>query len=377
VILLLWAGLASADPRVELYTMGPGDELFSRFGHAAICIEGGELDSRCYNYGSTTIRPLRLIVGFVRATALFEVTRGSRNRMLDKYREQDRRVWRQRLAFSDEQVRELSRRLGHDELPENKHYVYDHFVENCTTRIRDHLDAVTAGALSAPTRNVPWDRTLRDAVREGLSPSLPVAAGIELVTGSYIDRVPTRWEAMFLPDVLREEVAHSLGSIPEEVFTPTRERSVSWPLVGPALLAATGVVWAALARLGGRWAGVASAVILSVVGIALWIVTGAAVAPSFQYNLVAAFFWPTDLVTRSVRWGRTYARVRGAIIVAIATLSLVGVVDQSLVGPAVLAGGLLVGARARPVVARGSAQLSSVPAAESASAMSDLSDTTA
>src|SRR6185436_2059776 len=79
VILLLSAALASAAPQIDLYSMGPGDELFSRFGHSAICVENGE-KTRCYNYGSTSIEPRRLVVGFVRATAAFEVTRTSLDR---------------------------------------------------------------------------------------------------------------------------------------------------------------------------------------------------------------------------------------------------------------------------------------------------------
>ena len=347
--LLLWAGLALAAPRLDLYSMGPGDELFSRFGHSAICVES-ESSTRCYNYGSTTIEPLRLTVGFVRSTARFEVARSSLEHMLEKYAVQDRRVWRQHLPLSDAQASELAKRLANDTKPENRHYMYDHFVDNCTTRIRDHLDGVTNGALSGPTRDVPWDRTLRDAVREGLSPDLPVAAGIEMVTGSYIDRVPSRWEAMFLPDELRDAVERSLGAVADEIRSPSHERISPWPLIGPALLAGGGIVWALLARAAGRSGRIASAVVASLVGIVLWVVTLSAVAPSFRANLAAAFFWPTDLLLLSRRWGRPYAIARAAIMVAIVVLSLLGVVKQSLLGPAVLGAGLLAGAvTQRPV----------------------------
>jgi hypothetical protein len=343
VIVLLWAALGHAAPRIDLYSMGPGDELFSRFGHSAICVANGPV-TRCYNYGTTTIEPLRLTVGFVRATAQFEVARGSLDRMLAKYAAQDRRVWRQPLPLSEEQAVVLARRLADDTRPENKYYMYDHFVDNCTTRIRDHIDAVTDGALSRPTRDVPWDRTLRDAVREGLAPDLPVAAGIEMVTGSYIDRVPSRWEALFLPDELRRQVERSLGAAAEEIASPSRERKAPWPLIGPALLAAGGIVWALLARAAGRAGRIASAIVASLLGILLWVVTLAAVAPSFRANLAAAFFWPTDLLLLSRRWGRPYALARAVITVAIVALSLVGVVKQSLFGPAVLGAGLLAGA---------------------------------
>ena len=346
MILLLCAALASAAPRIDLYSMGPGDELFSRFGHSAICVETDE-KTRCYNYGSTSMEPRRLVVGFVRATAAFEVTRTSLDHMLEKYAVQDRRVWRQHLPLSDEQASELAERLARDARPENKYYMYDHFVDNCTTRIRDHIDVVTGGALSRRTKDVLWDRTLRDAVREGLSPDLPVAAGIEMVTGSYIDHVPTVWDAMFLPDVLRSQVERSLSAIPVEIASATHERPSRWPLIGPALLAGGGVAWALVARAAGRWGRIASAIIATIVGVLLWVVTIAAVAPSFRANLAAAFFWPTDLLLLWPRVGRGYAVARAGVIVAIVALSLIGIVKQSLIGPAVLGAGLLAGAVAR------------------------------
>jgi hypothetical protein len=345
VIVILGVALAAAAPRIDLYTMGPGDELFSRFGHGALCVENGGR-TRCYNWGSTTIRPLELTVGFLRATARFEVTTSSLDRMLAKYRAQDRRMWRQRLALTDEQAVALARRVEHDALPANKYYFYDHFDENCTTRIRDHIDAVTDGALSAHSRDVPWDRTLRDAVRQGMAPDLPAAAGIEMVTGAYIDRVPSLWEAMFLPDVLRAEVERSLGAVPEEIVSPSHERIARFPLVGPALLAASGALGAIAARVTGRFGRAACAVLLALVGLVLWIVTAAAVAPSFRDNLAALFFWPSDLALLSGRWGRRYARARWVVAGAIVLMSLVGIVKQSLLGPAALGCGLLLGSGA-------------------------------
>jgi hypothetical protein len=105
VILLLCAALASAAPQIDLYSMGPGDELFSRFGHSAICVEN-DAKTRCYNYGSTSIEPLRLTVGFVRATALFEVTRTSLDHMLERYAAHDRRV----VAAASSRVRRAGER---------------------------------------------------------------------------------------------------------------------------------------------------------------------------------------------------------------------------------------------------------------------------
>ena len=54
-------------PTVSLYTMGPGDDAFSAFGHAALCVRAPEaLDGTCYNYGVADFRHyMRLGWGFV------------------------------------------------------------------------------------------------------------------------------------------------------------------------------------------------------------------------------------------------------------------------------------------------------------------------
>src|SRR5262245_47152485 len=74
-VLLLGASSAraSAPPVVELYTMGPGDELFSAFGHAAVCVLDERTPAgRCYNYGTADFRtPLPLTWNFVRGRARF------------------------------------------------------------------------------------------------------------------------------------------------------------------------------------------------------------------------------------------------------------------------------------------------------------------
>src|SRR5581483_2002964 len=103
-IVLFAATLAA--PRIELYTMGAGDDLFSAFGHAAICVLDEQSPrGRCYNYGTADFRtPLPLTWDFIRGRARFWVSVADLPAMLWLYRQEDRTVYRQRLALSDEQA---------------------------------------------------------------------------------------------------------------------------------------------------------------------------------------------------------------------------------------------------------------------------------
>src|SRR5690606_11886520 len=137
-----------------VYTMGPGEHVFERFGHAAICVEhpvnaGRAPADRCYNYGTTDFQtpPQQIGWDFVRGKAKFWVSVWPRERMLQAYIAADRDVYRQVLVLSPSEQAQLERRLVHDSQEANRYYRYHHFDDNCTTRIRDVVDEAVAGRL--------------------------------------------------------------------------------------------------------------------------------------------------------------------------------------------------------------------------------------
>ena len=48
--LALTTAATTPTPQLVLYTFGPRESLYTRFGHAALCIIEGE-GGTCYNYG--------------------------------------------------------------------------------------------------------------------------------------------------------------------------------------------------------------------------------------------------------------------------------------------------------------------------------------
>ena len=125
------AAVAAAEPetRIELYTMGSGDDVFEAFGHSALCV----LDARhprgvCYNYGTSDFTdPVRLIWEVLRGRARFWVARMPLPLMIEAYTEDDRSIYRQKLELAEEPARKLAARLEEDLRPENKYYTYHHY----------------------------------------------------------------------------------------------------------------------------------------------------------------------------------------------------------------------------------------------------------
>lgn len=199
--------VCEGEPGVKLVTMGVGSLIWERHGHIALCTcgDGGRRDA-CYNYGiGDFAKPLDMAWGFLRGEDSFWVGKMNPVQMIAIYQLADRTVWVQDLPLTPAQEAKVVAKLESDILEENKHYSYDHFWDNCTTRVRDIIDDATGGAIASMT-NLTDDRTFRDLAREGfLGMRIPLLV-TDIGMNRNTDRVPTYWERMFLPDYLREAV---------------------------------------------------------------------------------------------------------------------------------------------------------------------------
>lgn len=341
------AKLYDDKPVIELVTMGVGSLIWERHGHIALCVRYGDpRDDRCYNYGIGDFHhPLAMTWGFFRGTGSFWVGKLPVRDMLSSYQYADRTIWVQPLPLTPEQKNQVIDKLEFDILPPNRYYAYDHFWDNCTTRVRDILDDATGHKLSGMTEKTD-DRTYRDLAREGFygvhlaqTGDVPVPLLItDLAMGRVTDRVPSYYERMFLPQYLREAVARLWGIQPIAIY----ERHGDPPESdGPS-----GRVWLALAivlltspswitRLIGRVprTGMALAVLPYVLlGTILTFLAIISPLPYLRWNESCLVVLPLDglVLVLPAETRRRYARVRLAMIGVMAVLQLVGILEQPL-----------------------------------------------
>ena len=136
--------------------------------------------------------------------------------MLRLYRAEDRTIYRQVLPLNVDEAAALKRALATNALPENRSYLYDHFLDNCSTRPRDHIDEATSGALR---RNVADGfHTFRALIRQNLEDAPFYFLVAEMFLGRPMDRARSEYEAMFLPRALRDAVRSHLQVTPEVVY---------------------------------------------------------------------------------------------------------------------------------------------------------------
>ncbi len=341
-------------PVVELVTMGVGSLIWERHGHIALCIvEQNPMDDACYNYGVADFsHPLDMTAGFFRGTHSFWVEKMDPGFMLEIYRRADRTIWMQPLPLTAEQKQKVIAKLEDDILEEHKYYAYDHFWDNCTTRVRDIIDNATDHALSS-MQQPPGDQTYRDLAREGfygVGHYIPLFV-TDLAMGRVTDRVPDYYERMFLPDFLREAVATKWGIQPIVVYERTECRGNNAPGCkergAPFEPHDSGRIWLALfiilltspawaTRLLGRFqrTGIAVAVVPYVfLGTIFWFLAIISPLPYVRWNESCLVLLPTDLLLvwfLSPERRRKYARGRVAMLALTAVLLVIHVLKQPL-----------------------------------------------
>jgi hypothetical protein len=259
-----WAqGLSRAsDLVVKLVTVEPGTPLYSWWGHTGLIVEDPRLGvSRFYNYGLFSIQKEDFVRNFIQGRLWFEVGASSTERELRAYRSDNRTIRIQTLDLVPERRLRMAEFLEWNILPENRTYLYDHYRDNCATRVRDLLDRMVDGQLASATA-VPGRGTLRWHTRRFTAGHTLMNWLLMFLMSGVIDRPITRWQEMFLPMELERDVAglryldpqgreRALVSAQETWFTaadraPVPERPPSFVPPALGLGALLGLIAAAL-----------------------------------------------------------------------------------------------------------------------------------
>lgn len=358
--------LSDEFPRVELVTMGVGSLAWERHGHIALCVEyANSRENACYNYGIGDFHhPLGMAWGFFRGNGSFWVGKMNPREMLGIYQFADRTIWVQKLPLTQAQKKQVIDKLEYDILEEHKHYAYDHFWDNCTTRVRDILDDATDHALKKMVLTTD-DRTYRDLAREGFF-GMPLFLIItDLAMGRATDHVPTYWERMFLPDYLREAAIPLWHAEPIAIYTRKGppalkeiEKRLANPGISPAeradleqhmeelktaptgrlafciiIILLTAPAWAT--RLWGRFqrTGLAIAVApIALLGTVFWGLVVISPLPYVRWNETALALMPLDLLLLFLppEKRKKYALGRVVMLGLMAGLLLINVLRQPL-----------------------------------------------
>jgi hypothetical protein len=265
LVIVFWASPLSAtagqppsESETWLVTYGPGEIYWQRFGHNAIWIRDADLGlDHVFNFGFFDFEQEDFFLRFLQGRMLyFSAARPAREEFA-AYINENRSIRAQRLDLSAEQQLRLIEYLLAEVRPENRDYLYDYYLNNCSTRVRDAIDLAMGGRLKAEFGPVTASQNWRDHTRRLTSGDFWLYLGLEAGLGSPVDREISRWDEMFIPAGLAEaveSVVYSGGGLAQPLVLEDvvlYESSLEPPPLSPRtwwpryLLASLGAVLAA------------------------------------------------------------------------------------------------------------------------------------
>jgi len=195
------AARLGAHLRVELLTMGPGVETYSRFGHSALRVTDRRgVGDIVFNFGTFDHEDPAVVSKFLSGTLRYWLSVSTYAETRREYRGEKRRLIAQQLRLTPLQRRQLFTRLYALSQPDKRNYRYHHFHANCSTKIRDVLDEALGGAMRRQLSARPA-HTYRHWLRRATGGAPFFHLGFDLVLTRADGRIST-WEACFAPEQL-------------------------------------------------------------------------------------------------------------------------------------------------------------------------------
>lgn len=221
--------------RISLLTCSPGEELYSTFGHSALrVVDSNSVTDNVYNYGTFDFYEKDFYVKFIRGKLKYYVDVSSFWDFQQEYILNNRGITEQVLNFSGEEKEKIRHALNENLKEENKFYMYDFFLDNCTTRLRD---IIVKNKQPAPLllAVMPVTYTFRNAIHQYLDNNHKYWSklGIDLLLGAPTDAVMTTAQQQFLPDNLMYALDSTrnvkIAETPQELYVVTaKENKGSW-----------------------------------------------------------------------------------------------------------------------------------------------------
>jgi hypothetical protein len=189
---------------ISLITIAPADPIYSWFGHSAILVQQDENTSIIYDYGIFSFNSENFYKNFLQGKMYYLLLPSYAENRMEIPIEENRTVTKVKLNIADEKKVDIINFLNYNARSENNTYLYDFYVDNCATRIRDIVNWITDGDFEDWAKEQYTPYTYRILSTEELDRSLFVNWVLNSFLGKNCDINITTWEAMFAPQYLEQ-----------------------------------------------------------------------------------------------------------------------------------------------------------------------------
>lgn len=231
------------DIQISILTCGPGDLIYTLFGHTAIRVNiPSQHFDYVYNYGlfnfGSGSSTLQFVLKFALGETDYQMGQSPYSYFLYEYKYFKRDVWEQVLNISLGQKREIIEALETNLLPENITYRYNFFYDNCATRPLNKVEDVI-GKFNI-NKKTPY--TYRDIVNKYTKDAPWSRFGMNFCLGSLADKNISTEQLAFAPIELMQILdqatinGEKLTSPIKTIFSFNKKKIKSTSLATPNLL---------------------------------------------------------------------------------------------------------------------------------------------
>jgi hypothetical protein len=185
---------------IKIAVVGPGDELYFWWGHFGLIIEDDlSGSSRFYDYGVFSFENENFFLNFAFGRLLYSSTVSNTPDIFRHYIASNRDIVVYTLNLTAEQKELILNAALHNIRPEYRDYLYNHFSDNCVTRVLNIIDDAVDGQFYAMAENTAGQYTLREHVRRYTYFSPFFDWFLNFIMGRNIDGASTVKQELFLP----------------------------------------------------------------------------------------------------------------------------------------------------------------------------------
>ncbi len=186
------------ETRVALLTCEPFDRIYSLYGHTGLRITNPTLGYDVVaNWGIFNMRQKFFALRFTLGLTDYSMDIETWEDFSRRYQYYGCGIYEQVLNLTPEEVNRLLALVSENYKEENRQYRYNYFFDNCTTRVRDIIEASIAGTVTLPPQE--HHLSFRDLIHQWNTTHPWYRWGNDFLLGFRADRIATQQEAEFLP----------------------------------------------------------------------------------------------------------------------------------------------------------------------------------
>ena len=192
---------------IKILTIGQGDPVYLWYGHIAIIVEDSLTNTEIlYDYGVFDFKQDNFFRNFAMGRLIYGVIATPAKYRISQAEHELRNMSSATLNIPPEKRYEVAVFLQENVKPGNNTYLYHHYYDNCSTRIRDVVNLAVDGQLKEWAEPQPGKMSLRDHIRRHSGKNYFMDWILNFLQSDVIDAQISLWDDMFLPEELNQNL---------------------------------------------------------------------------------------------------------------------------------------------------------------------------